>query len=127
MALRLSPENKEGIASPNSFVSVDDRRKQILLNDTRHLNPSSPHDVTTPPAAAAPPKMFAFDHVFAEDAAQVNLCLIASVSSLPSILLYIFSKNNINLNLLQFLAVIESPNYLNRIFKSYRNLLNLIH
>ncbi|XP_075264054.1 uncharacterized protein LOC142355909 isoform X3 [Convolutriloba macropyga] len=90
VALRLSPENKEGIASPNSFVSVDDRRKQILLNDTRHLNPSSPHDVTTPPAAAAPPKMFAFDHVFAEDAAQAEIC----ASTLPEVLQSVINGND---------------------------------
>ena len=58
----MSPESKDGIASPNSFISVDDRRKQVVLNDPR--DPSSK-------LTNAPPKMFAFDHVFAEDAAQV--------------------------------------------------------
>ncbi len=63
VALRLSPENKEGIASANSFISVDDRRKQVLLKDARSLSGNDHSNL--------PPKMFAFDHVFAEDAAQV--------------------------------------------------------
>ena len=70
VALRLSPENKEGIASANSFVSVDDRRKQILLKDPRPNSQTTETSVAN--TVAAPPKMFAFDHVFAEDAAQVK-------------------------------------------------------
>ena len=66
VALRMSPESKDGIASPNSFIAVDDRRKQVVLND--------PRDTSTK-LTNAPPKMFAFDHVFAEDAAQVTKTL----------------------------------------------------
>ncbi|XP_063715490.1 uncharacterized protein LOC134842901 isoform X4 [Symsagittifera roscoffensis] len=88
VALRLSPENKEGIASANSFVSVDDRRKQILLKDPRPNSQTTETSVAN--TVAAPPKMFAFDHVFAEDAAQAEIC----ASTLPEVLQSVINGND---------------------------------
>lgn len=56
--------------SPNSFFSLDKRKKQVTLVDPTSCSGSSaPEDRRVGVAA---PKMFAFDAIFSQDDSQVN-------------------------------------------------------
>ncbi|XP_039111770.1 kinesin-like protein KIF26A [Hyaena hyaena] len=59
-------------AEPTSFLKVDPRKKQVTLYDPATGPPGSSGPRRA--AAAAAPKMFAFDAVFSQDSEQAEVC-----------------------------------------------------
>ncbi|XP_027704836.1 kinesin-like protein KIF26A [Vombatus ursinus] len=58
-------------SEPMSFLKVDSRKKQVTLYDPAASSPANGGSRRT---AGAVPKMFAFDAVFPQDAAQAEVC-----------------------------------------------------
>ncbi|XP_044515848.1 kinesin-like protein KIF26A [Gracilinanus agilis] len=58
-------------SEPMSFLKVDARKKQVTLYDPAASSPANGGSRRTPGAV---PKMFAFDAVFPQDAAQAEVC-----------------------------------------------------
>ncbi|XP_058165380.1 kinesin-like protein KIF26B [Dasypus novemcinctus] len=69
--LRVCSALARGASEPSSFLKVDPRKKQITLYDPLACGGQSAFQKR---GGQVPPKMFAFDAVFPQDASQAEVC-----------------------------------------------------
>ncbi|XP_043914051.1 kinesin-like protein KIF26B isoform X2 [Protopterus annectens] len=70
--LRICPSFAGDSAESSSFLKVDPRKKQVMLYDPSLSEGQNSSQKRT--ANQVPPKMFAFDAVFSQDASQAEVC-----------------------------------------------------